>query len=350
MAKPRLHLIAPAGSCIPFFEKAGIADAEELKSIVQGAVGQAFEVTGCNELIEARETDSHGGRDDDVARADDVQAALADSEVAAMVLVRGGAWFTRVLDHIDFSVLEQRNTRIAVFGFSELTTLVNIVGTYRNGIGIYDMGPAFLPYGLRRHAILNRSEAETKSVSAKTWAGANLLPEFKSFFEDVVSIVTGNGTRRHIHADLLQGTLPNSFEAQFVGGNLTVLSTLIGSKFDQAIRPCGHWLVLEDFNDKIERIDRFLAHITLAGYWQNCAGVLLGDLHQDLTDLTPHILSLLQFHLPSDRIMPILKAPQVGHVWPMSPLPLHTPAKVAKSIEGPFNISWDSGLTRTCAI
>lgn len=90
--------------------------------MVQGIVGSEYSVTGDESQIER---------------------ALADEETIAIVLIRGRAWFTRILARLDLSPLERRARRIALFGFSELTTPVNLVAASRRGLGIYDMGPGF---------------------------------------------------------------------------------------------------------------------------------------------------------------------------------------------------------------
>jgi muramoyltetrapeptide carboxypeptidase len=341
----KIHLISPAGSCKPFFVAMSVTSATELIVIVQAAVGANYVVTGNKDIIEAGENELAGGRNDDQARADDLQQAFQDEDVSAIVLLRGGAWFTRVIPHIDFSVLANRNNRIAVFGFSELTTLVNIVGAYPQALGIYDMGPAFLTYGLKRYAAQNiKSETDARGTE---WAKQHLLPKFNAFFKDVISMIEGSGTVRTVNARLLRGQLADSTTASFVGGNLTVLSTLVGSKFDASARPRNQWLMLEDFNDKLERIDRFLSHLTLAGYWDECQGLLLGDFHKGYEDLGPALLELLNYHLPQSRTLPILESTEIGHVWPMAPLPLHTPLDIIPTEDGGYTIHWAPEALRT---
>jgi len=343
----RLHLIGPAGSCRPFLEAIGVASGDELIDIVQNAVGADYIVTGDTGLIEACENEGNGGRSDDIERARDIQAALADDSVVAIVLVRGGAWFSRILPRIDFSVLERRRSRVAVIGFSELTTLVNIVGGYEHAIGIYDMGPAFLTYGLKRSAALKEYPPGAKPANPQQTMMAQLKPAFEDFFRDIAGMLEGRGSRRHVTAQLVTGTLENGTSASFVGGNLTVLSTLVGSRYGASIDPAGRWLVLEDFNDKIERIDRFLAHLTLADYWRRCEGLLLGDFHRGYDQLTPAVLELLRYHLPSDRASPILVTRDVGHIWPMAPLALHVPASIERTGHDLYAIRWPATAFRT---
>lgn len=346
----RIHLIAPAGSCRPFFQQTGFSDAAAWKSHVQHIVGPEYLVTGEESLLSACEDENHGGRDDDLARARDIEQSLADSQVAAVVAVRGGAWFARILSRIDFSVLDRRTTPVAVFGFSELTPLVNIAGYRERGIGLYDMGPAFLPYGLKRFATerieSNTTPNTTQEMNPQDWAHAQLMPQLKAFFDDVVSMIEGRGSSRSLTATLHRGHLPVPCEARFVGGNLTVLSTLVGSAYDACVRPVGKWLLLEDFNDRLERFDRFLAHLTLSGYWTGCEGILLGDFHHGGVNMTDAVLELLDRHLPPSRPLPILVTPQIGHVWPMVPLPLHTPIQIMQNRSGMVSLRWNPHLLK----
>jgi muramoyltetrapeptide carboxypeptidase len=340
VALDRIHLIAPAGSCRPFLEALGLSTAAEIINLVQGVVGSSFEVTGDHELIEADEDENHGGRQDDEHRARDINTALADDQVVAVVGLRGGAWLTRVLPRINFGVLDRRSRPIVMHGFSELTPLVNIVGAHPRGIGIYDMSPAFLTYGLRRQARERFCGGESPQIDPNEWAAQRVRPEFEAFVRDVGDMLSGQGTKRRITAHLVRGKLSAPTEVAFVGGNLVVFSTMVGSPFDRIARPTGEWLVLEEINEKPERIDRFLAHLTLAGYWESCRGILLGDFHLKDKHLTPTVVEMLDYHLPSDSPMPILVTEDIGHIWPMAPLPLHHPVMIETVAAEICRIRW----------
>jgi len=332
-----IHLIGPAASCSRFLLAVGADSGDAFVEMVQSAVGQGFRITADEALLEATEDDEHGGRCDDARRAEDIERALADDDVVALLAVRGGAWFSRILPRIDFSVLDRRRRRVAVFGFSELTTLVNIVGSHDRGVGVYDMGPAFLSYGLRRRAELDGVTCPDGATSVDDWVAGRLAAEFRSYLSDVAAILKGEGSTRRVTARLALGELPDRFEASFVGGNLVVLTTLVGSRFDQCVRPANRWMVLEEINEKPERIDRFLAHLTLAGFWDTCAGVLLGDFHRKQRQLSRAVVKLLKYHLPPDRAIPVLITEQVGHVWPMSPLPLHETLTLTRERDESFS-------------
>lgn len=335
-----IHLIAPAGSLGSFYAVLGIKGAAQLIALVQECVGDAYRITADQAILDAEEDELQAGRTDDAARAGDITAALADSNVRAIVAVRGGAWFTRILPRIGFSVLDRRESPVAVFGFSELTPLVNIVGAHRNGLAFYDMGPAFLVYGLKRHAVMVLGLSDATDPTPDEWMRANLCHHIRDYFRRVIEIIEGRGEPITLPARLVRGVLADRFDAIFIGGNLTVLSTMIGSRYEECIDPCRKWIVLEDFNDKPERLDRFLAHLTLAEYWERCAGVLLGDFHHGDRDLGPAVLTMLEYHLPPESRLPVLVTPEVGHTWPMTPIPLHRAASLSRGPDGEYCVCW----------
>ena len=104
----------------------GCRDASELIAKVQESVGDRYLVTGSRSQIEAYEDHRRGGRTDDAARAREIEETFEDSNVVAAIALRGGAWLTRILPLIDFDILERRTKRLAIFGFSEITPLMNI--------------------------------------------------------------------------------------------------------------------------------------------------------------------------------------------------------------------------------
>lgn len=334
MSAARIHLIAPAGSCGAYLRQLNCDNVPQLCALVREWTGSTCGVTANEALIFGEEDESDGGRNDDAHRADDITAALRDDDCLAIVALRGGAWFTRILPHINFSVLDDRTQPVTVFGFSELTTLVNLVAAHPMGRGVHDMGCAFLAYGLKQEARRTLPPGADLEERVTAYWQAQLIPQTRAWFADIRSILEGHGTERPLHGELLRGRLSKGQKICLIGGNLTVLSTIVGTAYEPRLfanPPAPLWLFLEDYNDKIERFDRFLAHLTLARWWDRVEGLLLGNFHLGDTDLTHNVLSLLRFHLPESRGFPILVAPSLGHVWPMAPLPLRTPITVRRN-------------------
>jgi muramoyltetrapeptide carboxypeptidase len=262
----RMHLIAPAGSLQAFYRHLKVNDGAEMLSLFQEYLGPEVALSADRSILDALEDEHRGGRNDDDARARDISAALADDSIAGVLAVRGGAWFARILPKIDFGALDRRTVPVTVVGFSELTPFINIVAAHPMGRGIHDMGPAFLVYGLERHARLSLKLRDESSPAPDEWMRRNLREHVRGYLRQLRDQLRGEAVVRPIEALRVCGEVDGGTPAEFVGGNLTVCSTMIGSTFADAIDPQGRWLFLEDFNDKLERFDRFLACLTLAGF------------------------------------------------------------------------------------
>ena len=333
----RIHLLAVGGSCRRLVAALGYSDAAGLIRGVQERVGAAYRVTGHRRLIDAFEDENHGGRRDDALRARDLQAALGDERVKAMVSLRGGSWLTRILPRVDFDVLASRKSPVALFGFSELTTVINIAAAYPAARCYYDLGPAFLREGMaayaRTHVVGSRSPdggGRHADSFALGWASARFAETFMAFFDDVVSILEGRGSSRSLGGRLVAGHVADGLLITCVGGTISVLTPLIGTRYQPAIDAPGRWLAIEDVNEAPYRIDRALAHLNLAGLLRRYEGILLGDFHDETGSRVDAVLKLLPRHLGPRSNKPIIVSRDFGHTWPMSPLPIGIPLTVRK--------------------
>ncbi len=64
-------------------------------------------------------------------------------------------------------------------------------------------------------------------------------------------------------------------EAELVGGNLSLWTTLAGTPWQP--RGAGRILFLEDIAEKLYRIDRYVVQLDQAGMFRDCAAIVLGD-------------------------------------------------------------------------
>src|SRR5262249_5262017 len=69
--------------------------------------------------------------------------------------------------------------------------------------------------------------------------------------------------------------VPGVAEGPLIGGNLSVLSRLLGTSFMPSLR--GAVLLLEDVGERPYRLDRMWTHLALAGVFEQVAGMALGD-------------------------------------------------------------------------
>lgn len=350
-AKPRIHLTAVASHATQAMQLLGVKNAAQLVALASSRLDGRYAVTVDGARIFARQDEMHGGRFDDAARAREVEAALADDDVAALVTVRGGSWFTRILERIDFDVLKRRRRTIHIFGFSEMTSLIAIAGRYPKVIGLHDLGPLFLFDGVRRF-MSRRAEAYLQAAEMPMdpahcagfgagWASAKYRGMFADFLAEVADILDGRGTRRVPVGRVLSGRLPASRPITIVGGNLSVLMALIGSRYAESIDPAGKWLAIEEINESAGSVDRMLAGLNLAGLLERVEGILLGNFRDGETDLTHAVFEALKHHLPASRKVPVVEITNFGHVYPIAPLPMHREVtlRCRRAARGPAQVS-----------
>jgi muramoyltetrapeptide carboxypeptidase len=329
--RPRIHITAVGSSAANEIHLLSPNGVKGMLALAQRGAGDRYEVTTSPKMLLAKEIDEKGGRSDDAARIREVQSLLADDRVAALVTLRGGAWFTRLLDRINFNVLKDRRRPIVLFGFSEMTTLIAIAGQYPQAVGLYDLGPGFLYGGprwyarkhvkeLARHVKLPDNQHEGFAIG---WALAQYPDRFTEFFRDVAAILDGQGSSRRPEGHLLAGKLPSQSRIVITGGNLSVMLPLIGSRYASAIDTRGKWLALEDVNEAADPMDRMMAALKLNGLFERAEGIILGDFHDKDTDLRDAAFQMLKYHLPTKRQIPVIRLDNFGHIWPLAPLPMH---------------------------
>ncbi len=327
--KPVIRLLSIASSCKTTLSSLGCDGTNELIALVQQAVGDSYRVAASAAQIEVNEDDCHAGRRDDTARAREIERTLADNCVAAAVALRGGAWLTRILPRIDFDVLKRRRKPIALFGFSELSPLLNIAAQYDKVVAYHDLCPAYLLQGMTDYARRNvatlhdGSDLDQNGVLAfaRGWAAGNFRAKFEAFFKDAVAMIEGRASARVITGRWINTKPKHTNPITVVGGNLTTIVTLTGTPYADALRPDGKWLLIEDVRETPDRVDRLLCHLSLSGWLQRYQGILLGQFHDRGSDCTQAVLECVEQHLGRAR-RPIVITTDVGHTWPISPVPL----------------------------
>ena len=180
------------------------------------------------------------GTDDE--RLKDLQEMLDDPEVKAVLCARGGYGVGRIIDRIDFSAF-RRNHKWVV-GFSDITVL---------------------HAHIHRHCGIATLHAPMAGAfNAGGWKRASV--------DSLHRVLTGKRTR---HA-----SDPHPYDRQgvatgpLVGGNLALLSHLVGSLSD--IQTKGCILFLEEVGEQLYNIDRMLHQLKRAGKLEELAGLIIG--------------------------------------------------------------------------
>ena len=310
MIPNRIHLLAHANPLGPDAARFGL-NVDQYVAFARQHLPGPLRITCDMRIMRAVERERHGGRNDDALRIRDIQNALDDPRTLAIVAVSGGAYFTRILPHLDFSSLVRRRDPLWALGFSEMTTLVNVVARHRCGRGLYWLGPNFLGSQIR--------PAE-KAVAALT-----------EFWRTLPEVLAGKvpAVTKYLHFEPIQGRLVSGKvspgRVRLVGGCLAVLAAAVAGPLGRQLHPDGKWLILEDVKETPCRIDRHLAALKLAGWFERIAGVLIGDFRMLHEDTQPAVLELLPYHVPTGRRVPLITTRSFGHLWPQVPVLLNRP-------------------------
>ena len=181
----------------------------------------------------------------DAERADDLNAFLRRPDVKALVCVRGGYGALRLLPHLDYEAA-RRHPKLLV-GYSDVTALHLAFLAKAGWPGL--SGP----------------------MAAVEWADLDAASErlFRDLARGAVPsplLGPSGETLRPLRSGAAEGPL--------VGGNLAVLTRLVGTPFLPSLR--GAILFLEEVGEAPYRIDGMFAHLRLAGHLDALGGLILG--------------------------------------------------------------------------
>lgn len=209
-----------------------------------------------------------------------INEMFADPEIDGIMCLRGGSGFMRVEPWLDYNVIHQ-NPKV-LCGNSDITLMLQGI---QNKTGLVTFhGPMF------RHSL---SRADTLSMA---------------HFAEVVG---GN----KVSVDLPTPKLMNKGKAtgKLVGGNLALLSTLIGTPEEPDMD--GAILFFEEVGEEHFRLDRNLWHLKRAGKLENIAGVMLGEMISVVESDVPYGITIWDsvMELFADKNIPIVGDAPIGH-------------------------------------
>jgi muramoyltetrapeptide carboxypeptidase len=176
----------------------------------------------------------------DERRLTELERAIRDPELDAVVMARGGYGLLRIAHRVDWSAL--RRSPKWLVGFSDTTTLhleaqrVGVASLHADNVGGLGRGGARAFEALR---IALEGSAKGRVLS------------------DLDTVVTG------------------AARGPLVGGNLTLIASAAAA--GRLALPDGAVLLLEDVTEAAYRVDRHLTALFVGGHLDRVSGVVLGD-------------------------------------------------------------------------
>lgn len=245
------------------------------------------------------------GTDED--RTQDFQEALNDPSVKAILFARGGYGTVRIIDKIDWSAFKINPKWL--IGFSDVTVTHSHVQK-NHGIETLHAPMAFN---------LPKSTNEVKQKLRQALYGEKLQYEIsENIFSDI--------------------NRPGECTGELVGGNLSILYSLLGSS--SSIDTNGKILFLEDLDEYLYHIDRMMIALKRAGKLYKLAGLIVGGMN-DMKD------NKVRFNKTAEEIIseavseynyPVLYGFPAGHV--RNNMPLIFGRKVNLKVDGDSSLSF----------
>ncbi len=222
-------------------------------------------------------------------KADQIHEAFADPAVDMILALRGGYSAMKSLPYIDFELIKKHPKIIA--GFSDLSALLN---------------PIFERTGL---------------VTLHAPMVINLGTPTPFTLKSLMNAVTGYPEKNLLKGARCKVYNPGSASGILKGGNLITLSALIDT--DWEIDTAGSILFLEDVDEELHEVDRFLTQWMLAGKFKGIKALILGDFRRLSSQ---KVYNILASQMALD--FPVVHCPYIGHVANKITLPIGAEVKL----------------------
>jgi muramoyltetrapeptide carboxypeptidase len=232
----------------------------------------------------------------DALRLADLNLALRDPGVRAVVCTRGGYGVQRIVDDLDLAAV--RDDPKLVVGFSDITALQLALWRGARLVTVHGPGAAWLDERTGPDA--------AESLRRVLMTGEPVVVKARPD-EETSALRLGTGPVR--------GTL--------LGGNLCLLAASVGTPDMPALD--GAVLLLEDVDEPPYKVDRMLLHLRRAGILDGVRGVAVGQFTNCADDWTTSIVDVLDEHLGRLGV-PVLGGLPIGHGRDQLTVPVGVPA------------------------
>jgi muramoyltetrapeptide carboxypeptidase len=216
----------------------------------------------------------------DKNREKDFQKALDNKNIKAIWCARGGYGAVRIIDKLNFDNYLKNPKWI--IGFSDITVI---------------------------HNKLNFLNSE--SIHAMMITGFEDIDQNNDSLSKLKNVLFGDSLSYSIASNKNNKT--GKSEGIIVGGNLTLIQSTIGSKTELKMK--DKILFIEEIGEYAYHIDRMLYSLKRAGYFENCKGLIVGqisDVKKNTTDFGRSINELI-LDVLDEYNFPILFDFPAGH-------------------------------------
>ena len=240
------------------------------------------------------------------ARADDINEMFANSEIKAVLPIRGGYGSAKILNSLDYKVIAD-NPKIFC-GYSDITAMHLAIHKMTGMICMH--GPVllsdFTPFSedYYKKAIFSKNPiGEVKNSSTKS------------------GIREQNATRTIV---------PGKAKGKLIGGNLSLVSALMGTQYEPDFN--GKIVFLEDVGEEPYSIDRMLTQLRIGDKLDQAAAVVIGRCKDCVQKSAPAVWDgalgdVLDANL-SDLKIPVFYGLNIGHTSDQATLPIGVEAEL----------------------
>ena len=269
----------------------------------------ADDVTVVRELLERLglqlkvSTVAREGRESVECRADDLNAMFADDSVKGLLPMRGGWGCARLLPHLDYKLIAAHPK--ILMGYSDVAALLLGINA-RTGLVTFH-GP----------------------MGNSAWGAFTVEHLRRILFEGEAATLCNDSDNGEARPEMRRRTItPGKARGRLVGGNLTVMASMVGSKYlggtDDVI------LFLEEVREPTSEVDRMLTTLEMAGILGRVRGFIFGQ-------CTSCPAPELDGSLTLDRVLddhvralgiPAWRGAPIGHVERQLTVPIGLPVEM----------------------
>lgn len=264
----RIGIVAPARKILE----------NEIEYAVNFLKEQGFDVVLAPHLFSSH----HQYAGTDKERAEDFQYMMDNGEVKAILCARGGYGSVRIIDKLDFSGFCRHPKWIC--GFSDITVF---------------------------HSHLHRNY-HIASLHCTMPINIKNDPLCRESSRSLMKALTGEPLQYSLHTHPLNRK--GSVQGSIIGGNLSILYSLLGSPSD--IETEGAILFIEDLDEYLYHIDRMMMNLKRNRKLEGLKGLIVGgmsDMHDNATAYGKDVYEIIAEHC-SEYDFPLCFGFPAGHI------------------------------------